>query len=128
MTISLLRAVIFILLLILYRVVRKIKNLEAHISSLNLIIDSACNIDYKPSNHMGKGVVQISKRRSSRAYRRGSDYTDNDPYGIYGSSGSSYDSSSSSGSSYDSSSSSSSSDYSGGGGGFSGGGSSGSWD
>lgn len=116
--------VITILLLILYRVVREVKKLEAHINSLNLIIDSACNIGHKPSNQLSKGVVQINKRRSSRAYRRGSDYTYNDPYRDSSSSNSSYDSSSS----RSSSSSGNDTDYSGGGGGFSGGGSSGSWD
>lgn len=116
-------AVITILLLILYRVVREIKKLEAHINALNLIIDSACKINPKPSNQQSKGLVQINKRRSSRAYRRGSDYTYEDPYRGSSSSDSSYESSSSR-----SSSSGNDTDYSGGGGGFSGGGSSGSWD
>lgn len=116
-------AVITILLLILYGVVREIKKLEAHINSLNLIIDSACKIDPKPSNQQSKGLVQINKRRSTRAYRRGSYYICDEPYRGSSSSDSSYESSSSR-----SSSSGNDTDYSGGGGGFSGGGSSGSWD
>lgn len=121
MTLTITGTVIFILLLILYRKVKQIKKLEAHISSLNLIIDSACNIDHKPSNHLSKGIVQARKRRSTRSYSNDSDYTFNDHSRGSSSSDTSYDSSSSSSSSDDTS-------YSGGGGSFSGSGSSGSWD
>ena len=117
MTLTITGTVIFILLLILYMKVKQIKRLEAHISSLNLIIDSACNIDRKPSNHLSKGIVQARKRRSTRD----SYYTFNDHSRGSSSSDTSYDSSSSSSSSDDAS-------YSGGGGSFSGSGSSGNWD
>lgn len=130
MTIPLLGALIFILLLILYRAVREIKKLEAHINALNLIIDSACNIDHKSSNQLSKGGVQINKRSSTRGSGYISGYAYDDHYRGSSSRDSYYDATRDS--SYDSSSSISSSsndtDYSGDGGSFSGSGSSGSWD